>query len=152
MPESVESLRAAIRALPLGMRSAVRLDTENGCILWIAGTDPKGYGRVSNLFGEVLAHRAVWMAAHGAIPRGVRIEHRCEREACVRLEHLRVAQPVVRGKPGPRAKALCKRGHDLTDPANVWVGKSGKRTCRACNRLRRREFDRKRRAEAVATR
>lgn len=38
------------------------------------------------------------------------------------------------------AKSKCKRGHDRTDPANIYVQPSnGKKFCRACERIRRAE-------------
>lgn len=149
MVESIASMREAIRALPLGLRSLVRPDVATGCLIWRAGADRQGYGRTWGLGGEVLAHRSVWAATYGPIARRVRIRHRCGNTLCVRVEHLEAVAQVAPGESGPRRKALCKRGHSLLDPENVWVGSSGKRVCRACNRLRRREFDRKRRHETV---
>ncbi len=33
-------------------------------------------------------------------------------------------------------KTHCKRNHEFT-PENTWIGKTGKRTCRECTKLRR---------------
>ena len=45
--------------------------------------------------------------------------------------------PMV-GSHGDWDSGICGRGHDITDPANVYVGRRGNRACRACIALRRR--------------
>lgn len=47
-----------------------------------------GYGIVYLDGKERRAHRVVWMAAHGPIPEGQEVRHRCDRPACIRLDHL----------------------------------------------------------------
>lgn len=73
------------------------VDTSNadGCWLWTAWTDDKGYGYFS-LGGSsrrhVRAHRVAWeWANQRPIPDGYQIDHICHTPGCVRPEHLRLA-------------------------------------------------------------
>ena len=65
------------------------------CWEWQGNIQPKGYGMTSAIFeGKrrmVLAHRAAWFLAHGAIEHGIQIDHTCFNRACVRVDHLRLA-------------------------------------------------------------
>lgn len=47
-----------------------------------------GYGVVFRDGREQRAHRLVWIEAHGPIPPGHEIRHRCDNPPCIRLEHL----------------------------------------------------------------
>ena len=62
---------------------------EAGCAIWPYGWTAKGYGRIS-LPGPrlVIAHRAAWIVAHGAIPSGLMVCHKCDTPACVNALHL----------------------------------------------------------------
>ena len=57
------------------------------CVIW-TGSKRKGYGAKSiggRLYG---AHRLVWEDAHGKIPIGMCVLHRCDNPACVNIDHL----------------------------------------------------------------
>ena len=56
----------------------------NGCWLWLGTLDKQGYGHAA---GQ-RAHRATYAAAHGPIPPGSDVHHRCEIKACVNPAHL----------------------------------------------------------------
>lgn len=61
----------------------------SGCLIWTGATDPKGYGRVNaRTYGDSLAHRVVFAAAHGGIASDVHVLHRCDTPACVNPAHL----------------------------------------------------------------
>lgn len=65
-------------------------DTETGCHVWTgAFTKPRqGYGRLSVDGVMHCAHRFAWERAHGPIPNGMKVLHRCDNSACVNVEHL----------------------------------------------------------------
>lgn len=58
------------------------------CHLWTGGVGKDGYGRTSLDGRKQQAHRAAWLIAHGSIPDGQVIRHRCDTKLCCRLEHL----------------------------------------------------------------
>lgn len=66
-------------------------EPNSGCWLWIGGVDTKGYGRVSSsntTEGPCLAHRASYELAHGPIPDGMFVCHKCDTPCCVNPSHL----------------------------------------------------------------
>lgn len=116
----------------LGERMAAKVD-RNGplpdhapelgpCHLWIAGMYPRGYGMIQDTRGEIgpkgtmyKANRAAWMLAHGPIPDGMVIRHKCDRPRCANLAHLEIGtyqdntnDMIARGRVGPRGLASCR--------------------------------------------
>lgn len=87
------------------------------CWEWSGARDANGYGRLQVGRTSGLAHRVSWELAHGAIPTGQHVLHRCDNRRCVRPDHLfigvnadnvadRVAKGRSRGPAGTRnAKA-----------------------------------------------
>lgn len=78
---------------------------ENGCIEWTAAKKD-GYG-VFNRDGKhtILAHRLVYIWAHGELTRDQIIMHQCDNPACVNIDHLRlgthadnVADKIAKGR------------------------------------------------------
>lgn len=55
------------------------------CIEWSGRRMPSGYGRVG---GQRYAHRVAWESAHGPIPQGMSVLHRCDNPSCINIEHL----------------------------------------------------------------
>lgn len=62
-----------------------------GCWLWTGALSTEGYGRISMNNGLVQAHRIPWEMVHGAIPKGMELDHVCHCRACVNPEHVRLA-------------------------------------------------------------
>lgn len=62
----------------------------DGCWVFTRGTSrhPHGYGSLSVNRRETLAHRVSWELAHGPIPPGLRVLHKCDNPPCVRPDHL----------------------------------------------------------------
>ena len=61
---------------------------DNGCRNWTAARDRDGYGQL-NVGGLMKkAHRLIYEVAHGAIPEGMTVCHRCDNASCVELSHL----------------------------------------------------------------
>jgi hypothetical protein len=133
-------------------------DGPAGCWIWIGPRSPNGYGRIWRKDStETYAHRYVFELFRGPIPRALELDHRCHQietctggptcphRPCVNPWHL---TPVTRAEnlapdraqPGARgaswAAGTCKRGHDVTDPAAVYVRPDGTRECRACKYAR----------------
>lgn len=92
--------------------------TETGCILWTGCINASGYGILNHKGSARLAHRLAWTEAHGAIPAGLCVLHRCDTPACINVDHLflgdnaanvqdKVRKGRARGQPGeenPNAK------------------------------------------------
>lgn len=86
------------------------MNTVTPCRVWRGALDPGGYGRRRD--GE-LAHRWVMRLAHGGIPEGMFVLHRCDNPPCFRYDHLYVGThadnmrdlaergPVPRGESHP---------------------------------------------------
>lgn len=78
---------------PLAERFAAKVGptTERGCVLWTGATGTFGYGQIGRGRrgdGQVQAHRVAWELAHGPIPDGLCVLHRCDNPPCVNVEHL----------------------------------------------------------------
>lgn len=59
------------------------------CRLWLGARNRDGYGSFRGDGGAtVLAHRFAWTIAHGPVPRGMHVLHRCDTPACCRHDHL----------------------------------------------------------------
>lgn len=115
-----------------------KIDPVTGCHLWTGPLYKNGYGKTARkIHGTRLAHRAFWLAAGRAIPPGWDLDHvqarGCRYRHCVNLDHLEPVTRAVNLQRGIRARRKCRRGHDLTDPANL---KPGTGQCIACWRIR----------------
>ena len=60
------------------------------CIEHTVYRDKHGYGRIHRKGQDPMLHRQVWVDAHGPIPMGMVIRHKCDNPACVNIEHLEI--------------------------------------------------------------
>lgn len=60
----------------------------NGCWMWIAGANGRGYGSFTLKDRQVPAHRLAWMYLNGPMPKGMYACHRCDTPPCVNPDHL----------------------------------------------------------------
>ena len=94
-----------------------------------------------------MLHRHVWEEAHGQIPDGLHVLHRCDVPGCVNVEHLflgtrfdNMQDIVTKGRHTSnrdgflRNKTHCKQGHPYIEE-NVGITAAGHRFCRVCKNL-----------------
>lgn len=125
----------------------------DGCWLWTAGTQSRGYGAVGH--APWTAHKTSYLLTGQTIPDGLELDHLCLNKLCVRPDHLEPVTPQVNNQrahdngqapPSPlslrnAAKIACPAGHFYSDD-NTYTNPQGHRQCRTCKR----ESDRRRNA------
>lgn len=108
------------------------------CILWTASRGTKnGYGRFWDTSKRCwVVHRFAWERAHGPVPDGMLVAHRCPRRLCVNDQHLElvtvdemIRRRVAAFEPAPTFRCC---GRPRT-PENCYPS-SGR--CRACHKVR----------------
>ena len=134
-------------SLPMPDRFWSKVDRtdQDGCWPWLAYTNGDGYG-VFNIDNRtpVRAHRVAYELLVGPIPDGLTLDHLCRNWACCNPAHLEPVPNrtnVLRGigkTAANAAKSVCKRGHPFAGE-NLHITEDGKRRCRACHALWRRE-------------
>lgn len=123
----------------------------DGCWEWTASVNAKGYGRFGVTSRHIVAaHRFAYELVVGPIPDDQWVLHRCDNPRCVRPDHLFTGSPldnstdmVSKGRGSAQrawATGKCKRGHDITDPANLRINSRGERQCRWCLHLSKRNY------------
>lgn len=129
------------------------------CWLW-TGRCQRGYGaydvKVDGRWTHIAAHRVSYQLNVGPIPDGLVLDHLCRVKNCVRPDHLEAVtqrENVLRGM-APSAiaarRSTCAKGHDITDPANLYPDRSHprERRCRICHNERERARRARKKQEA----
>jgi hypothetical protein len=65
------------------MRANIGADPKTGCRPWTGSRNAQGYGRL-----KVTLHRLAWELAHGPVPSGIFVLHRCDNRLCCNPDHL----------------------------------------------------------------
>ena len=117
----------------------------NDCWPWMGALLWSGYGRVAHAGpgGYYRAHRVAYWLLVGEIPECLVIDHLCRNRLCCNPAHMEpvtIGENVRRGDlfdvgAYQRAKTHCIHGHAFS-AENTHIGKTGKRRCRECSRLR----------------
>jgi len=76
-------------------RVKAKTESQGECVVFTGCRDACGYGRINGPNGKLVRiHRQVWKEAHGEIPAGMVICHKCDNPACYRLDHLFIGTQV----------------------------------------------------------
>lgn len=110
------------------------------CWVWTGAKKPNGYGNFGISGRVVYAHRFAYEILVGVIPAGFEADHLCRNRACVNPEHLDSVTHKVNVLRGQSPTAMhaqathCPQGHPY-DLLNTAIRRSGRRRCRACDRI-----------------
>lgn len=78
--------------IPLEVRFFAKVVKSDGCWLWQASKNNKGYGQIlvekTPKHIVKLAHRVSWEIHNGPIPDGLGVLHACDTPLCVNPQHL----------------------------------------------------------------
>ena len=131
-------LKFGSERLPKRFWDKVHADPVGGCWLFVAATDPNGYGKFRWGRGMRSAHHVTMEAAELPRPRGLVTDHLCRVRCCVNPDHLEYVTQGENVRRGDSPGALsvrtgeCSAGHPLSG-GNLVVRSDGWRQCRRCH-------------------
>lgn len=146
---------------PAAERFWAKVDRTGECWLWTGYRERHGYGRFYPGPGQASMRAYVWAweDAHGAVPKGLELDHLCRTPACVRPDHLEPVthrENMLRGHGlASRAAAAthCPQGHAYDETNTYLTPSTGHRTCRTCRKAQMDALNvRRREANAAAGR
>lgn len=108
----------------LGHRFATKVEIDaNGCWLWTASLNEKGYAQFKAEGRTQRAHKYTWQWVNGPVPLGLELDHTCRVRRCVNPDHLGPVthrENVIRGdlvattRRRKAAQTHCKHGHEFS--------------------------------------
>jgi len=130
----------------------VQASSAEGCWLWTASIDSRGYGQFGTQDGKNRrAHRVSYESVIGSIPEGLDLHHECNNKRCVNWFHLKPltkkAHIAVGDSPAGKhaRKTHCQHGHEFSKE-NTIIRKTGQRLCRTCSNDWNRKYKQGRKA------
>lgn len=120
----------------------MKIVSTNECWLWAGMVNSNDYGciqvKIDGKWRSRQAHRIVYEALIGEIPKGLVLDHLCRTPRCVNPDHLDPVtdkENILRGigMGAINAKRThCMYGHEF-NLTNTYWRKSGGRRCRTCS-------------------
>lgn len=98
------------KSLPFDKRFWSKVDKSGDCWVWTSGTTKHGYGMFCFQGRMKGAHVVSWEIENGPVPDGMKVDHRCHTEACVRPSHLRLLTHEGNGQYRKGAQANTSSG------------------------------------------
>jgi HNH endonuclease len=123
-----------------------RVEKTDTCWLWRGQITWNGYGLFNSNPLRKVAHRWLWEAWFGDVPKGLQLDHLCRVRNCVNPAHLEPVtqqENIKRGISGfigglrNSSKTQCPKGHPYSeDNTSVYIKANGRtnRRCKACHR------------------
>ena len=104
----------------LAKRLAAHTDRSGDCWLWTGARGSTGYG-VMRVKGKLTGpHRIAYEDAHGPIPSGFVIDHKCHTRLCVNPDHLQAVTPDQNAQNVPARGRSGIRGVTFHEPSGMW--------------------------------
>lgn len=126
---------------PVEQRFWEKVEKTASCWLWTGAKTAGGYGTFNTGDGSYdYAHRVAYRLLCGPLDDTLVLDHLCRVRHCCNPAHLEQVphgENVRRGaSPYGPVRTMCKHGHDVSDPANVYTEPSGYKRCRTCAKRR----------------
>lgn len=122
--------------------------TDKGCMEFVSGRDPCGYGKL-HVGGRQYraAHRVAYEEFIGPLPDRAVVCHSCDNPPCCNPAHLwlgtksgNAMDSVAKGRHTNAAKTHCSRGHEFTPQNTYWRPKGDGRDCKSCRAMHQENY------------